>query len=243
MAVIRASHRPVLPRPSGGTTARPVTRLAVQALAIGGAFVLGVVIALSLPGTARAAEPPTGAADQFLGPHSGMLTVDAANGVLVNDGGTGLEAELWTEPSAGTVLLAPDGGFSYGRTIVARTDEFSYIAADVDGWTTGPVWVRLRFANELPTCAVARMPDQPVAGLVEFDLGSVCIDVDGDPMTFAYQTPDIPAGSVWEADAAGHVRFIPPLDWVGTATVLFTAADGFGSTLPSVFAVEVVANE
>jgi hypothetical protein len=46
---------------------------------------------------------------------------------------------------------------------------------------------------------------------------------------------------VWEADALGHVTFLAPPDWSGTATVLFTASDGFGSTLPIAFAVEIAA--
>ncbi len=100
MSVIRASHRPIVRqavRPS-----RVPLRPAVQGLAIGGAFVLGIVISLSLPGVARAAEPPTAADDLFGAPHAGVLTVAAADGVLINDGGTGLEAELWTDPTAGT---------------------------------------------------------------------------------------------------------------------------------------------
>ena len=239
MSVIRASHRPIVRqavRPS-----RPPARSAVQAVAIGGAFVLGVVIALSLPGVARGAEPPTAADDQYTAPHGGTLSVDAASGVLVNDGGTGLEAELWTEPTNGTVQLDADGRFLYTPTSVARGDSFRYLATDVDGQSTEPAVVRIRFANDLPDCGVETVRGQRAGSLLELDLADWCTDADGDPITFTYQQPDVPAGSVWEADAQGHVRFLAPPDWTGTATVLFTASDGYGSTLPTALAVEVVA--
>jgi hypothetical protein len=190
---------------------------------------------------ARAAEPPTAADDTFAAPHGGSLSVEAADGVLVNDGGTGLEAELWTEPTNGTVELDPDGGFVYTRTSVARSDSFRYLATDVDGQSTEPVVVRLRFANDLPDCTVATVSGE-AGSLVEVDLADWCTDADEDPITFTYQQPDVPAGSVWEADALGHVTFLAPPDWSGTATVLFTASDGFGSTLPIAFAVEIAAD-
>ena len=241
MSVIRASHRPIVRQ-----AVRP-TRFgwskAVQILAIGGAFVLGIVIALALPGTARGAEPPTVADDVFIAAHSGELTVDAENGVLINDGGTGLEAELWTEPAAGTVELAADGSLTYTRTAMARSDTFRYLVTDVDGSSTEPATVRIRFANDVPDCTLVALPDQAQGATVETDLAAACTDADGDPITFSYQEPDVPAGSVWEADALGHLRFVPPLGWTGTATVLFTAQDGMGTSLPVAFIVEVVPAE
>jgi hypothetical protein len=239
MSVIRANHRPVA-RQSARPSSRAGMRPAVQALAIGGAFVLGIVIALSLPGTARGAEPPLGADDWYLASHAGELSVDAIEGVLVNDVGTALTAELWTEPTFGSVLLAADGGFVYTRTEPARADTFAYLATDVDGVPTEPVSVRIRFANDLPDCGTVRLPDQSQGSVIEADLAAACTDPDGDPITFSYQNPDVPDGSIWEADAQGHVRFVPPPDWVGTATVLFAASDGYGTSPVTVFAVEIL---
>lgn len=241
MSVIRASHRPIVRqavRPSRFGWSK-----AVQGLAIGGAFVLGIVIALSLPGTARGAEPPTSADDVFVAAHDGTLTVDAASGVLINDGGTGLEAELWTEPTSGTVELDADGSLVYTRTELARTDSFRYLATDVDGVSTEPALVRIRFANDPPDCTLAEVPDQLADSTIEVDLADACTDSDGDAITFSYQQPDVPDGSVWEADAAGHVTFVPPMGWTGTATMLFTAQDGIGSSLPATFVVQVVPAE
>lgn len=238
MSVIRANQRPIVRQ--AVRPARFGWRKAAQGLAISGAFVLGIVIALSLPGTARGAEPPTIADDVFVAPHTGELSVDAANGVLINDGGTGLEAELWTEPVSGTVELAADGSFRYTRTAIARSDTFRYLATDIDGFSTEPATVRIRFANDDPDCALAALPDQLQGSTIEADLGRACTDADGDPITFSYQQPDVPEGSVWEADEQGHLRFVPPIDWTGTATVLFTAQDGMGTSLPVAFIVQVV---
>jgi len=217
---------------------------AAQALAIAGAFTLGIVIALMLPGTARGAEPvPAGVEDAYVAPHDGVLSVDVAGGVLANDTGVDLEAELWTEPTSGHVLFSPDGGFVYTRTALVRTDAFVYLATDPDGMATGPVRVTIRFVNRPPVCDGARVKDSPAGALVELDLLRGCMDPDGDALTFVYQQPDIPGGSLWETDELGHVRFMPPTDWTGTGTVVFSAEDGLGSSMPAVLAVEVVAQD
>ena len=78
---------------------------------------------------------------------------------------------------------------------------------------------------------------------MELDLSRWCTDPDGDPLTFVYQQPDVPAGSLWEADELGHVRFLPPPDWTGTGTVVFSAEDGLGSSMPAALAVEVVVED
>lgn len=228
---VAARHAPHH-RPSDADAPSFLAR-AVQALAIVGALVLGVASALLLPGTARGADPaPVGAEDTYEAPHSGALTVDAAEGVLANDTGVALVAEAWTEPVFGDLVLAPDGSFSYTRTTLTRDDTFAYLAVDPDGLTTEPVRVVLRFANRTPTCDSLRIDDVAVGASVDVDLADVCTDPDGDAISFAYQRPDVPAGSLWEADASGHVRFAPPLDWVGTGTVVFTADDGLARSMP-----------
>jgi hypothetical protein len=246
MSVFRIAARParaIDPRDSRAS-ALPVLARAVQALAIVGAFVLGIAIALMLPGTARAAEPaPSGAPDAFVGSHGALLTVDAANGVLANDTGTDLLAEVWTEPDAGDLVLAPDGSFTYTPTSLVRSDSFQYLASDPDGLSTDPVRVSIHLANRPPDCDPVSVDGSPVGAAVELDLARACADPDGDSLTFAYQAPDVPAGSLWEADAQGHVRFVPPPDWVGSGTVVFTASDGLGTSTPAALSIEVVPAE
>jgi len=246
MSVFRVAARPVeqararASRPS----VSPVLGRAAQALAVVGAFVLGIAIALMLPGAARAAEPaPAGVADAYIAPHTGVLSVDAANGVLANDLGSGLVAEVWTEPDSGDLLLASDGGFIYTPTSLARSDSFEYLASDPDGLSTEPVKVTIHLANRPPECDPVTVEGSLVGAPVELDLATACSDPDGDALTFAYQEPDVPAGSLWQADNLGHVRFDPPPDWTGYGTVLFTASDGLGSSMQSALSIEVVPAE
>ncbi len=240
MSVFRVAARPAPARPIGAGV-RPLLGRAVQGLAIAGALTLGIAIALMLPGTARGADPaPAGVEDAYVAPHDGVLGVDAAGGVLANDTGVDLVAEPWTDPTSGDLELAADGGFVYTRTALARTDSFVYLATDRDGLATQPVRVTIRFANRPPACEVERVTGSPAGTLVELDLSRGCTDPDGDPLTFVYQQPDIPPGSLWEADELGHVRFLPPPDWTGTGTVVFAAEDGLGSSMPAALAVEVV---
>jgi len=239
--VARPAARPLSARSAGAAGVRPLLGRAAQGVAIAGAFVLGIVLALLLPGTARGADPaPAGVEDIYLAPHDGFLEVDAGDGVLANDTGAALTAELWTEPASGEVLVAPDGAFTYTRTALTRSDSFLYLATDVDGVATEPVRVVIRFANRPPVCDVARVTERPAGTMVELDLGQACTDPDGDPLTFDYQQPDIPAGSLWEADELGRIRFLPPPDWTGTGTVIFSAEDGLGSSMPAALVVEVV---
>jgi hypothetical protein len=214
-------------------------RLHPVALAIAAAA--AVSIAAVVPAVAQSPSPlPVGAEDAYEAPHAGGLTVGAAEGLLANDTGMGLVAELWTEPSHGAVEVAPDGGFAYVRSEPAPSDTFSYLVSDASGASSGPITVVIRFANGPVTCTTARAPDSPQGEPVEFDLADACTDPDGDAITFTYQRPDVPAGSIWEADAAGHVLFVPPVGWSGTGTVLFTATDGTTRTIPTIFQVRVL---
>ena len=242
MSIHRVAARPARsadPRPQGGVIS-PILGRAVQGLAVTGACTLGIAITLILPGTARGAEPPpAGVADAYTASHDGVLSVDAASGVLINDTGSGLVAELWTDPDDGDLLLASDGGFVYTQTSVSRSDSFQYRASDPDGLTTEPVRVTIHVANKPPVCDVAQVTGSLANEPVELDLSAFCTDPDGDPLSYTYQAPDVPAGAVWEADALGHVRFLPTLDWTGLATVVFMAADGRSTSMPSALTIEV----
>lgn len=68
---------------------------------------------------------PVGAADAYLATAGTTLTV-AAPGVLANDAGVGLTAQLVTPPATGTLTLQPDGGFTFVPPATASTITFSY---------------------------------------------------------------------------------------------------------------------
>ena len=250
MSVVRFTLRPTS-RTAPEPRSRPPLSLAVQAVAIGGAFLLGIVIALSMPGAARgaepspqvdaatAAEPLVARPDSYDGSHAGVVDVDAARGVLANDAAGRLTAELWTEPVYGTVVLAPDGGFVYTRTERVQMDTFAYLAVDDLGAVSEPVMVTLRFANKAPRCTPTQTLAVEPGTLVELDLAELCSDPDGDPLTFLYQQPDVPDGSIWDADALGHLRFLAPPDWTGTATLVFAADDGLDASMTSLLVIKV----
>jgi large repetitive protein len=208
------------------------------------AFVLAtittVTLALVAPISALGQEFPVGVDDEYGAPHAGDIAVDAARGVLANDSGNALAAELWVDATSGSVTLAPDGSFSYVPTELSSVDRFSYVVTDADGVSTDPVEVTLRFANHSPSCAAPLVPDSPDGAVIEFDLVEACTDADGDALVFSYQDPDIPIGSTWEADEGGHIRFVPPPGWTGTGTVIFCATDGRGTSMSVVFAVDVL---
>jgi hypothetical protein len=250
MSVVRIPHRSSA-RATTEPRTRPPLSPVIQAVAVGGAFVLGIVIALSMPGVARGAEPDPAAdtlpasqpvdarPDSYDGSHDGLVNVDAVRGVLANDPAGDLTAELWTEPVYGTVMLAPDGGFVYTRTERVEADRFAYLAVDASGAVSEPVTVTLRFANRAPTCVPTRTLPVELGAVVELDLGELCTDPDGDPLTYVYQSPDLPDGSIWDADALGHLRFLPPPDWMGTATLVFAADDGLDASMTSLLVIKV----
>jgi large repetitive protein len=238
MSIVRSRHLPAHP-----LHGRPLAS-AVQLLAIGGAFLLGILLALSLPGTARGADPsPSGGADSYDAPHAGILVVDAADGVLANDAGLDLVAELWNDADHGTVTLAPDGSFTYAPSEPSEADQFAYLAIDADGVATGPVKVQLSIENFPPQCDAVQLRDQPAGEVVSVDLRDVCTDADGDPMVFEYQRPDVPPGAAWDANLHGVVSFLAPEGWSGTGTVMFTASDGYSTSMPSLLAIEIVPAE
>ena len=77
---------------------------------------------------------PIANADGFPVSENGVLTVDAADGVLINDtdaGGDTLTARLVTLPANGTVTLDSDGSFTYvPGTDFIGIDSFTYQAND-----------------------------------------------------------------------------------------------------------------
>ena len=86
-------------------------------------------------------DPPVTEMDQYDAWVGDTLVVPAP-GVLGNDSDPvefdGLTAQLGSGPSSGTLLLRPDGGFSYTPDPgPSRSDSFTYLAYDGGGCTEG----------------------------------------------------------------------------------------------------------
>jgi VCBS repeat-containing protein len=136
----------------------------------------------------------------------GTLVVDAAQGVLANDTDINrdtLTAVLQDGPAHGTLVLAPDGSFTY--TPVANyhgSDSFSYVARDAFGGVSPVATVQLTVSsvNDAPTL-VASSPSAVLveegmdrAGNFSSEVSLTLADVDG-PMS--YDTSD------WTFEAEG----------------------------------------
>lgn len=101
-------------------------------------------------------DAPVGAADNYSSTEDVLLEVAAAQGVLANDSdvdlSTPLTAELDTDARFGTVLLSPNGAFTYRPSNdFWGEDSFTYIVNDGHKKST-PVQVRITVAklNETP---------------------------------------------------------------------------------------------
>lgn len=77
----------------------------------------------------------------------------AAPGVLSNDSGTGLSVSAWTQPSHGSVSVAPSGAYTYmPASGFSGVDSFTYTARDSAG-STGTATVTINVAGPAVTLA------------------------------------------------------------------------------------------
>jgi len=96
-------------------------------------------------------DPLTARGDTYATPVGNPITVTAGrlSGVLYNDfGGVApLTAQLVSGPSAGTLALGTDGGFTYtpdGSMVDNSLDQFTYVAVDADGVSSDPTTVTIQ---------------------------------------------------------------------------------------------------
>ena len=96
-------------------------------------------------------DPLTARGDTYATPVGNPITVTAGrlSGVLYNDfGGVApLTAQLVSGPSAGTLALGTDGGFTYtpdGTMVDNSLDQFTYVAVDADGVSSDPATVTIQ---------------------------------------------------------------------------------------------------
>ncbi|MFJ6171536.1 Ig-like domain-containing protein [Curtobacterium sp. NPDC092190] len=165
---------------------------------------------------------PAAVDDTITLPAGGTATATTrADGVLGNDRGTGLTIRSNTEPTHGSLTLAPDGTYTYvPATGFSGTDTFTYQATDSAGTVvSGTVTVVV-----VPVAAddrAATTANRPVA-----------IDVAAND-TGTDLTPRIataPAHGTAVVNGDGAVEYTPARDWSGTDTLSYTVTDGSGRT-------------
>ena len=152
--------------------------------------------------------------------------------VLTNDtdpDGDPLTASLGTPPANGTVVVQPNGDFTYTPDPDFNgTDTFTYVATDPNGGTTTEtVTVTVDPVNDAPVAApdaVTGDEDSPITGNV-LDNDD---DVDGDPLTATLGTP--PANGTVVVEPNGDFTYTPDPDFNGTDTFTYVATDPSGET-------------
>jgi type 1 glutamine amidotransferase len=186
---------------------------------------------------------PVAVDDSFATDEGEALTV-AAPGVLANDTdaeGQTLTATVVTQPTDGTVTLAPNGGFTYTPDAgFVGTDTFTYRARDgfadsapatvtitVNEVAKAPVAVDDAYETEEDVVLEVEAP-----GVLDNDT-----DANGDDITAGGLTQ--PANGEVVLDADGSFSYTPDADFFGTDTFTYTATDGDLVSAPATVTITV----
>jgi Bacterial Ig domain len=227
------------------------SRRSIQA--ISGALLIAVAISgLLLPASAGATVIlPVAVDDSYGVVHNQVLTVNATEGVLVNDTippvGTWV-ASVTAPPVSGTLVFNPDGSFMYSpdHNFVGQ-DEFTYVLIDTSIAT--PLAAGVTGAGVVPSAMVsisvtnappAAAPDNyttpqdtelvvPAPGVLANDF-----DTDGDSLSIDLGYTQPSHGSVLLNNATGAFTYTPDPGFVGTDTFRYTLIDQFESPKTSV---------
>jgi VCBS repeat-containing protein len=186
---------------------------------------------------------PAAVDDSYSAAGSGLLQVNAANGVLANDSdddaGDTLTAELQTGPTHGQVTLAADGSFSYTPSgSSSGADSFTYVASDGN-------------ADSLPatvTIQVTSNPQVPTITGQKNDLATdedtaLTITLDDLEVADADNTyPDDFTLEIQDGDDYSHngSTVTPAADFNGTLKVKVRVNDGVNDS--NVFEMTVTIN-
>ncbi|NLE37509.1 MAG: tandem-95 repeat protein, partial [Pirellulaceae bacterium] len=193
-------------------------------------------------------DPPVALNDAYTMSEDQVLTVTAANGVLINDTDSdtphaNLTAVLVANPSHGTVTLNANGSFTYTPSAnFAGTDTFTYRASDGTS-NSSPATV---------TITVLNVADPPVAvndSLAVVNTGATHVlnvlanDYDPDPgdaITLVSVTQGSSGGAV--AVSGGSVNYTPTTGFVGQETFTYTIRDNDGQQATATVTVTVTAD-
>jgi VCBS repeat-containing protein len=156
---------------------------------------------------------------------------EATGNVLGNDSdaeGTALTATVVTGPTHGSLVLAPNGTFSYVPDADYNgPDSFQYAASDGIDSTTGTVAVTVLPVNDAPVAVNSEVTTD------EDQTKTITIATDIDSPTISADCTVDGAGSYVD-NGDGTVDFAPAADFNGTVVLQCTATDTSGaSTTPS----------
>ncbi|WNG88860.1 Ig-like domain-containing protein [Mycobacterium sp. ITM-2016-00317] len=190
--------------------------------------------------------------------------VPATIPVLANDTDPNddpLTITKYTQPANGTVVLNPDGTFTYTPNADFHgTDTFTYTISDeASPWhvhglisllfrgghaSTATVAIAVGAVNDAPTINPDRPATDSTTGVVTADLNAA--DVDGDALTYEVTTPS--RGTVTIVDGAfvytptAEARAAAGQGGPATDTFTVTVSDGNGGAVSQTFTVAVTPN-
>lgn len=171
-------------------------------------------------------QAPTAVVDAYSTAEDTLLTVPAAQGVLINDtdpdAGDVLSALKVTDPAHGDLNFNADGSFTYlPDANFNGEDSFSYQVkdAEADG-STAVVTLTVTPVNDAPTCQNAALAvDEDVPA----PWAHLCTDIDGDPLNVSVITA--PAHGTLNI-LSNPMLYTPAANYFGADSFTYRVSDG-----------------
>ncbi|HEY7965730.1 MAG TPA: Ig-like domain-containing protein, partial [Solirubrobacteraceae bacterium] len=178
---------------------------------------------------------PTANADQYETVANQEISVDAARGVLANDDGIALAAQLVKGPTHGTLTLARNGSFTYTPTDGwSGVDEFLYRDSDSGGDTSGATAVSIDVAPVATPLSVYQVASD---GVLNVSAPGLLAGALGDGLQAELVSG--PAGGSLTLNADGSFSYSARSGFSGADSFSFDAVDSSGQHTETV-AVSIV---
>jgi len=178
---------------------------------------------------------PTANGDAYATAANQEISVDAADGVLANDDGIGLGAQLVEGPAHGTLTLSKNGAFTFTPASGwSGVDQFSYRDSDLSGETSGPATVSIAVAP----LAVSPAPYQ-VAGNSVLNVGAPGLLAGAVGDGLQAQVVNGASNGFVSVNADGSFTYSPRSGFTGVDSFSFDAVDSAGQETAPV-AVSIV---
>ncbi|MDH3262019.1 MAG: Ig-like domain-containing protein, partial [Acidimicrobiia bacterium] len=187
-------------------------------------------------------DPPLAQDDPYSTSEDTPLVV-AASGVLGNDtdpDGDPLAVNSYTQPGNGTVVVNPDGSFTYTpNPNFTGPDSFTYQACDPNpACDTATVTITVTPQNDPPVANDdLATTDEEVP--VTIDVLANDTDPDSDPLTVLSATD--PANGSVVINGDNTITYTPDLNFTGTDIFDYTISDGNGGTDTATVTITVTA--
>ena len=190
---------------------------------------------------------PDAVADSYELNKNGSLVIDAAGGVLANDtdADDSLTVEVVNGPQHGTLMLNPDGSFTYvPHAGFHGVDSFSYRASDDLDSDVATVTLTVNNVNTAPVPNADAYQLNENGSLTVDAAGGVLAndaDPDGSPITAQIRTQ--PSSGTLSLNPDGSFTYTPHAGFVGTDSFTYFANDGSDTGFATVTLVVNAVNE